>query len=209
MESADTYTYSVRLLPPLITALSLTVMLSSPLCEFSMGGIVVIGLLHLAVSYISLWGYALLSRKVFRRKWLTIFTPLTLLLIPLPMYGVLYGIAEWSEWSILQFVGGDGVFNFISWGLQLALFAYGMVFSGNVLLKNAPPFPKSQTVSLLSALGGLIFGGIFFMPGICATLSDGQWLQLLLPPALLFILPPVVFLHLFVCNLHRSTGRAQ
>lgn len=209
MESADTYTYSARLLPPLITALSLTVMMSSPLCEFSMGAIVVIGLLQLAVSYIALRGYALFSRMVFRRKWLTIFSPLSLLLIPLPVYGVLYGIAEWSEWSLLRIVGGDGVFGMISWGLQLALFAYGMIFSGNALLKNAPPFPQSQAVSVLSALGGLIFGSIFFMPGICATLTEGRWLLLLLPPALLFILPPVVFLFVFVCNLHRSTGRAQ
>ncbi len=209
MESTDTYTYSVRLLPPLITALSFTVMMSSPLCGFSMGEIVVFGLLQLAVSYISLWGYAHLCRRVFRRNWLTIFSPLALLLIPLPMYGVLYGIAEWSEWSLLLFVGGDGVFNFISWGLQLALFAYGMVFSGNVLLKKAPPFPQSQAVSLLSALGGLIFGSIFFLPGICATFTEGRWLKLLLPPALLFLLPPIVFILVFAGNLHRSTGRPQ
>ncbi len=209
MESADTYTYSVRLLPPLITALSFTVMMSSPLCEFSMGAIVVVGLLQLAVSYISLWGYSHLCRRVFRWKWLTIFSPLALLLFPLPMYGVLYGIAEWSEWSLLLFVGGDGVFNFISWGLQLALFAYGMIFSGNALLKNAPPFPKSQAVSLLSALGGLIFGSIFFLPGICATFTEGRWLKLLLPPALLFLLPPIVFILVFAGNLHRSTGRPQ
>lgn len=209
MKSADTYTYSVRLLPPLITALSFTVMMSSPLCEFSMGEIVVFGLLQLAVSYISLWGYAHLCRRVFRRKWLTIFSPLALLLIPLPMYGALYGIAEWSEWSLLLFVGGDGVFNFISWGLQLALFAYGMVFSGNVLLKKAPPFPQSQAVSLLSALGGLIFGSIFFLPGICATFTEGRWLKLLLPPALLFLLPPIVFILVFAGDLHRSTGRPQ
>ena len=209
MESTDTYTYSVRLFPPLITALSFTVMMSSPLCGFSMGEIVFFGLLQLAVSYISLWGYALLCRRMYRRKWLTIFSPLALLLIPLPMYGGLYGIAEWSEWSLLLFVGGDGVFNFISWGLQLALFAYGMVFSGNALLKNAPPFPQSQAVSLLSALGGLIFGSIFFLPGICATFTEGRWLKLLLPPALLFLLPPIVFILVFAGNLHRSTGRPQ
>ena len=209
MKSADTYTYSVRLLPPLITALSFTVMMSSPLCEFSMGEIVVFGLRQLAVSYRSLWGDAHLCRRVCRRKWLTIFSPLALLLIPLPMYGVLYGIAEWSEWSLLLFVGGDGVFNFISWGLQLALFAYGMVFSGNVLLKKAPPFPQSQAVSLLSALGGLIFGSIFFLPGICATFTEGRWLKLLLPPALLFLLPPIVFILVFEGNLPRSTGRPQ
>ena len=209
MDMTDRYTYSVRLLPPLITALIFTVMMSSPMCEFSMGEIVVVGLLQLAVSYISLWGYALLCRRMYRRKWLTIFSPLALLLIPLPMYGGLYGIAEWSEWSLLLFVGGDGVFNFISWGLQLALFAYGMVFSGNALLKNAPPFPQSQAVSLLSALGGLIFGSIFFLPGICATFTEGRWLKLLLPPALLFLLPPIVFILVFAGNLHRSTGRPQ
>ncbi len=211
MESADMYTYSVRLLPPLITALSLTVMMSSPLCEFSMGAIVVIGLLQLAVSYISLWGYALLSRRVFRRKWLTIFSPLSLLLIPLPMYGVLYGIAEWSEWSLLRIVGGDGVFGMISWGYQLALFAYGMIYSGNALLKNAPPFPKSQALSLMSALCELLFACAMFLPGIGSTIAEGQldWLPLVLPPALLFLLPPLVFLLVFRGNVNRSTSRAQ
>lgn len=210
MKSAATYNYSVRLLPPLITALSLTVMMSSPLSEFSMGEIVVVGLLQLAVSYISLWGYSHLCRRVFRWKWLTIFSPLALLLIPLPMYGVLYGIAEWSEWAILQFVGGDGVFNFISWGLQLALFAYGMVFSGNALLKNAPPFPKSQALSLMSALCELLFACAMFLPGICSTLAEGDlnWLPLMLPPALLFLLPPVVFLFVFRGNVHRLSSRA-
>lgn len=94
MDMTDRYTYSVRLIPPLITALIFTGMMSSPMCEFSMGEIVVVGLLQLAVSYISLWVYALLCRRMYRRKWLTIFSPLALLLIPLPMYGVLYGMAE-------------------------------------------------------------------------------------------------------------------
>ena len=211
MDMTDRYTYSVRLLPPLITALSFTVMMSSPMCEFSLGEIVVVGLLQLAVSYISLWGYALLCRRMYRRKGLTIFSPLALLLIPLPMYGVLYGMAEWSEWSLLLLVGGDGVFNFISWGLQLALFAYGMVFSGNALLKNAPPFPKSQAVSLMSALCELLFACAVFLPGICSTLAEGQlsWLPLVVPPCLLFLLPPVVFLFVFKGNLPRSTGRPQ
>lgn len=211
MESTDTYTYSARLLPPFITALIFMVMMGSPMCEFSMGEMVVFGLLQLAVSYISLWGYALLCRRVYRRKWLTIFSPLALLLIPLPMYGVLYGMAEWSEWSLLLFVGGDGVFNFISWGLQLALFAYGMVFSANALLKNAPPFPKSQTVSLMSALCELLFACAVFLPGICSTLAEGQlsWLTLVVPPCLLFLLPPIVFLFVFRGNVHRLSCRTQ
>ncbi len=219
MESTDKYTYSPRLLPPLLTALIIAVMMSSPMCSFSTGVIVVIGLLQLAVSYISLWVYARLCRRVFRRKWLAIFSPFSLLIIPLPMYGVLYGMAEWilygmaerREWSLLLFVGGDGVFGMISWGLQLALFAYGMVFSGNALLKNAPPFPKSRTISLMSALCELLSGCAVFLPGICSTLAEGDlsWLPLVLPPSLLFLLPPVVFLFVFRGNVHRSTGSAQ
>lgn len=115
------YTYSVRLLPPLLTALTFSVMMGSPVCEFSLGELIVVGTLQLTISFVSLWGYALLCRKVSRRKWLTIFSPFSLLIIPLPMYGVLYGVAEWSAWSMLRLVGGDGVFGVISWGFQLAL----------------------------------------------------------------------------------------
>lgn len=199
MDMTDRHTYSVRLFPPLMTALAISVMMSSPVCEFSLGGLIVVGLLQLSVSYISLWVYSRLCRRVHRRKWLTLFLPFSLLVIPLPMYGVLYGVAEWSAWPILRIVGGDGVFGMISWGFQLALVAYGMVYSGNALLKNAPLFPQSHAVSLLSGLAGLLFASIFFLPGIFSTLVEGHldWLPLTVPPCLLFLLPPSVFFLVF------------
>lgn len=112
---------------------------------------------------------------------------------------------------MLRFVGGDGVFGVISWGFQLALVAYGMIYSGNALLKNTPQFPQSQTVSMLSGLAELLFVSIFFLPGIFSTLAEGNlsWLQLVVPPCLLFLLPPSVFFLVFGGKVHQSTDRPQ
>lgn len=196
MISAPTCRYTVRLLPPLVTALCFAAALSSPIGHIGAGELLVLSLLQFSVSYVTLSIYALLCQRIFRYKWLTILAPLSLLMVPLPLYGLLYGAAEWSRLPLLSLIGGDGIFNMVSWVLQLSLFAVGMIFTGNALLKGAPRFPQSWALSLLCALAGLIFGSTFFLYGALAALTDGDMpvFLLMLPPGLLFVLPPLVFL---------------
>lgn len=203
MESTASYTFTVRWLPPVVTAGCFTVVMSSPTVRIDAEELALLALLQLLVSGIALQCYAILSRRVYHRKWLSIFAPLSLLLIPLPLYALLYGIVAWSELPLLRLVGGDGVFGMISWVFMLSLFAYGMMFTGNALLKNAVPFPQSRMVSLLSGLASLIFGAVFFLPGTIGALADDDMglLCLLLPPGLLFVIPPLV------CFLKEPAGR--
>ena len=196
MISAPTCRFTVRLLPPIVTTLCFAAAMSSPIGHIGTGELLVLSLLQFSVSYITLSLYALLCQRIFPYKWPTILAPLSLLIVPLPLYGLLYGVAEWSGLPLLSLAGGDGVFNMVSWVLQLSLFAVGMIFTGHALLKGAPRFPQSWVLSLLCALAGLIFGSIFFLYGSLAALTDGDMpvLHLMLPPGLLFVLPPLVFL---------------
>lgn len=196
MESAPPKHFSVRLLPAVVVTLCFAGAISSPIGGIEAGEQAVLCLLQFLVSVISLLVYAQLCRRIFHRKWLTLLAPLSLLIVPLPLYGLLYGAAEWIGLPQLRLMGGDGVFGILSWVCQLALFSTGMIFSGNALLKKAPLFPRSLSISLLCTLGSMIFGSTFFLYGALGAVTDGNWglLQLMMPPGLLFTLPPAVFL---------------
>ena len=184
--------YSIRWLPIFLSALCFAVCLSCPAIHMQPAAIIWHAFIHLLILSASIRLYAAFCKRCFHHKWVIIFAPLLLLLIPLPMYGILYTLGEWSEHPLLELMGGDGVFNLASWAFALMLAALGMIYSGNALLKNAPDFPRSQIVSLLCSLTSLSFGLIFIGSLISTSTSRETWvLYLTLPFALPLILIPL------------------
>ncbi len=184
--------YSIRWLPIFLSSLCFAACLSCPAIHMQPAAIIWHAFIHLLILSASIQLYAVFCKRYFHLRWVIIFAPLFLLLLPLPMYGILYALGEWSEHPLLQLMSGDGVFNLASWAFTLMLVALGMIYSGNALLKNTPNFPRSQVVSLLCSLTSLSFGLIFMGSLISGSTSRETWaLYLILPFALPLILLPL------------------